>query len=75
MAYSNNGAYLAAIDDKKIARVFNVADGYSVNFCLPYSSVWLFIQYPVPVEVSYTTEPTHILCNHGCFVFFFSGQK
>uniref|UniRef100_A0A669DCA4 WD repeat domain 1 n=1 Tax=Oreochromis niloticus TaxID=8128 RepID=A0A669DCA4_ORENI len=29
MAYSNDGAYLAAIDDKKVITVFNVADGYS----------------------------------------------
>lgn len=34
MAYSNDGAYLAAIDDKKVITVFNVADGYSVNICL-----------------------------------------
>ncbi|XP_031603640.1 WD repeat-containing protein 1 [Oreochromis aureus] len=31
MAYSNDGAYLAAIDDKKVITVFNVADGYSVK--------------------------------------------
>lgn len=31
MAYSNNGDYLAVIDDKKVATVFSVADGYSVN--------------------------------------------
>ncbi|XP_067444109.1 WD repeat-containing protein 1 [Thunnus thynnus] len=31
MAYSNDGAYLAAIDDKKVATAFNVADGYSVK--------------------------------------------
>lgn len=29
MAYSNNGAYLAAVDDKKVTTVFTVADGYS----------------------------------------------
>uniref|UniRef100_A0A8C9YDG0 WD repeat domain 1 n=1 Tax=Sander lucioperca TaxID=283035 RepID=A0A8C9YDG0_SANLU len=31
MAYSNDGAYLAAIDDKKVATTFTVADGYSVK--------------------------------------------
>lgn len=31
MAYSNNGAYLAAIDEQKAALVFAVADGYSVK--------------------------------------------
>ncbi|XP_019736220.1 WD repeat-containing protein 1 isoform X2 [Hippocampus comes] len=31
MAYSNNGAYLAVIDDKKVATVFSVADGYSLK--------------------------------------------
>uniref|UniRef100_A0A3Q0QXP9 WD repeat domain 1 n=1 Tax=Amphilophus citrinellus TaxID=61819 RepID=A0A3Q0QXP9_AMPCI len=31
MAYSSDGAYLAAIDDKKVITVFNVADGYSVK--------------------------------------------
>ncbi|KAM9814304.1 WD repeat-containing protein 1 [Neosynchiropus ocellatus] len=30
MAYSDNGAYLAAVDDRKLARVFSVADGYNV---------------------------------------------
>uniref|UniRef100_A0A3B4XY90 WD repeat domain 1 n=1 Tax=Seriola lalandi dorsalis TaxID=1841481 RepID=A0A3B4XY90_SERLL len=29
MAYSNDGAYLAVIDEKKVATVFTVADGYS----------------------------------------------
>uniref|UniRef100_A0A3Q1JTH0 Uncharacterized protein n=1 Tax=Anabas testudineus TaxID=64144 RepID=A0A3Q1JTH0_ANATE len=31
MAYSNDGAYLGVIDDKKVATVFTVADGYSVK--------------------------------------------
>ncbi|KAM7422104.1 hypothetical protein PAMA_010263 [Pampus argenteus] len=31
MAYSYDGAYLAVIDDKKVATAFNVADGYSVK--------------------------------------------
>lgn len=31
MAYSNDGAYLAVIDDKKVATAFTVADSYSVN--------------------------------------------
>ncbi|KAK2862431.1 hypothetical protein Q5P01_001964 [Channa striata] len=31
MAYSNDGAYLAVIDDKKVATVYTVADGYSVK--------------------------------------------
>uniref|UniRef100_A0A8C4IC26 WD repeat-containing protein 1 n=1 Tax=Dicentrarchus labrax TaxID=13489 RepID=A0A8C4IC26_DICLA len=31
MAYSNDGAYLAVIDEKKTAAVFDVADGYSVK--------------------------------------------
>nr|XP_057947549.1 WD repeat-containing protein 1 [Doryrhamphus excisus] len=31
MAYSNDGAYLAVIDEKKVATAFNVADGYSVK--------------------------------------------
>lgn len=30
MAYSNDGAYLAAIDERKVATVYTVADGYSV---------------------------------------------
>ncbi|XP_053724204.1 WD repeat-containing protein 1 [Synchiropus splendidus] len=30
MAYSDNGAYLAATDDRKVARVFSVADDYNV---------------------------------------------
>lgn len=34
MAYSNDGAYLAVIDDKKVATVYTVADGYSVNISL-----------------------------------------
>uniref|UniRef100_A0A672Z997 WD repeat domain 1 n=1 Tax=Sphaeramia orbicularis TaxID=375764 RepID=A0A672Z997_9TELE len=29
LAYSHDGAYLAAVDDKKVATVFTVADGYS----------------------------------------------
>lgn len=40
MAYSNDGAYLAVIDEKKAATTFSVADGYSVNVCL--SSACLF---------------------------------
>lgn len=31
MAYSNNGAYLAVIDDKKVATIFVVADGYALK--------------------------------------------
>lgn len=31
MAYSNNGAYLAVLVEKKVATVFIVADGYTVN--------------------------------------------
>ncbi|CAJ1051470.1 WD repeat-containing protein 1 [Xyrichtys novacula] len=31
MAFSNDGAYLAVIDDRKVATVFTVADGYSVK--------------------------------------------
>ncbi|XP_060898282.1 WD repeat-containing protein 1 [Labrus mixtus] len=31
MAYSKDGAYLAVIDEKKVATVFTVADGYSVK--------------------------------------------
>ncbi|KAG7229568.1 hypothetical protein INR49_012583 [Caranx melampygus] len=31
MAYSNNGAYLAVLDEKKVATVFIVADGYTVK--------------------------------------------
>ncbi|KAK2914767.1 hypothetical protein Q8A73_005361 [Channa argus] len=31
MAYSNDGAYLAVIDDKKVATVYSVADGYLVK--------------------------------------------
>uniref|UniRef100_A0A3Q1GQZ3 WD repeat domain 1 n=1 Tax=Acanthochromis polyacanthus TaxID=80966 RepID=A0A3Q1GQZ3_9TELE len=31
MAYSNDGAYLATIDERKVARVYIVADGYSVK--------------------------------------------
>ncbi|XP_068451220.1 WD repeat-containing protein 1 [Clinocottus analis] len=31
MAYSNDGAYLAVIDDKKVATAFTVADNYSVK--------------------------------------------
>uniref|UniRef100_A0AAQ4QDI1 WD repeat domain 1 n=1 Tax=Gasterosteus aculeatus aculeatus TaxID=481459 RepID=A0AAQ4QDI1_GASAC len=31
MAYSNDGAYLAVIDDKKVATAFTVADSYSVK--------------------------------------------
>ena len=37
MAYSNNGAYLAVVDDKKVTTVFTVADDYSVNICLSYT--------------------------------------
>lgn len=43
MAYSNDGAYLAAIDDKKVATAFNVADGYSVSICLSYTSFLMII--------------------------------
>ncbi|XP_071372655.1 WD repeat-containing protein 1 isoform X1 [Centroberyx affinis] len=31
MAYSNDGAYLAVTDEKKVVTVFTVADGYSVK--------------------------------------------
>uniref|UniRef100_A0A667X1Q9 WD repeat domain 1 n=1 Tax=Myripristis murdjan TaxID=586833 RepID=A0A667X1Q9_9TELE len=31
MAYSNDGAYLAVTDEKKVVTVFSVADGYSVK--------------------------------------------
>uniref|UniRef100_A0A3Q2NP68 WD repeat domain 1 n=1 Tax=Fundulus heteroclitus TaxID=8078 RepID=A0A3Q2NP68_FUNHE len=31
IAYSSDGAYLAVIDEKKVATVFSVADGYSVK--------------------------------------------
>ncbi|KAM9799488.1 WD repeat-containing protein 1 [Syngnathus typhle] len=31
MGYSDNGAYLAVIDDKRVATAFSVADGYSVK--------------------------------------------
>ncbi|XP_041639671.1 WD repeat-containing protein 1 [Cheilinus undulatus] len=31
LAYSNDGAHLAVIDERKVATVFNVADGYSTN--------------------------------------------
>uniref|UniRef100_A0A3Q3B7L4 WD repeat domain 1 n=1 Tax=Kryptolebias marmoratus TaxID=37003 RepID=A0A3Q3B7L4_KRYMA len=31
MAYSNDGAYLAVIDEKKVATVYSVADGYSMK--------------------------------------------
>uniref|UniRef100_A0A3P9Q5U4 WD repeat domain 1 n=1 Tax=Poecilia reticulata TaxID=8081 RepID=A0A3P9Q5U4_POERE len=31
MAYSSDGAYLAVIDDKKVATAYSVADGYSVK--------------------------------------------
>lgn len=35
MAYSSDGAYLAVIDDKKVATAFSVADGYSVRLAFP----------------------------------------
>lgn len=31
MAYSNDGAFLAVSDEKKVITVFTVADGYSVR--------------------------------------------
>lgn len=31
MAYSNDGAFLAVSDEKKVVTVFTVADGYSVR--------------------------------------------
>lgn len=34
MAYSSDGAYLAVIDDKKVATAYSVADGYSVKLVL-----------------------------------------
>lgn len=34
LAYSNNGAYLAVIDENKAATVYTVADNYSVNIFL-----------------------------------------
>ena len=43
MAYSNDGAYLAVTDEKKVVTVFTVADGYSVCTllsCLPLLSTW-----------------------------------
>lgn len=49
MAYSNDGAYLAVIDEKKVAIAYTVADNYSVNICLSYIYLiyGLFkIQYP-----------------------------
>lgn len=47
MAYSNDGAYLGVIDDKKVATVFTVADGYSVNIFLFHSSTLGIIQDPL----------------------------
>lgn len=50
MAYSNDGAYLASIDDKKVATVFSVADGYSVNICLSLKFCFEdYSQYHVPI--------------------------
>lgn len=46
MAYSNDGAYLAAIDEKKVATVYSVADGHSVNICPSCISGLFKIQYP-----------------------------
>lgn len=31
MAYSNDGAFLAVTDEKKVITVFSVADGYAVS--------------------------------------------
>lgn len=41
MSYSNNGAYLAVLDEKKVATIFIVADGYAVNISLRYLHVFL----------------------------------
>lgn len=36
MAYSNDGAYLAVLNDNKVIVVYSVADGYTVNIYLYY---------------------------------------
>lgn len=43
MAYSDDGAYLAVLDDKKVATVYSVADGYTVKF--PHPGCLDIIQY------------------------------
>lgn len=50
MAYSNDGAYLAVLDDKKVATAFSVADNYSVNICLSCTFFLGITPYPVPIN-------------------------
>lgn len=47
MAYSPNGAYLATVDDKKVAAVYSVADDYKVDICLSYTFFLWVSQYTI----------------------------
>lgn len=62
MAYSNDGAYLAVIDETKVAIVFTVADGYSVNIRI----TWC----PVPQTVSFESLVVSFQNNFLNFFFF-----
>lgn len=60
MAYSNDGAYLAVVDERKVTTAFNVADGYSVNHLLSYIS--FFVDYSV----------SSVYMNRYCLLYHFS---
>ncbi len=51
MAYSNDGAYLAVIDERKVTTAYTVADGYSVSIYLSYIFFLWISQYPVTLAV------------------------
>lgn len=51
MAYSPNGAYLATVDDKKVAAVYCVADDYKVDVCLSYTFFLWASQYTIPYQL------------------------
>lgn len=71
MAYSNDGAYLAVIDEKKCATAFSVADGYSVNVCLSSACGFRTTQYLVLVSFC----QTHCLFAQLFLTFFFCQVK
>lgn len=73
MAYSNDGAHLAVIDEKKTATVYSVADGYSVNICLSYTFYLWITQHPVLITVLYELFIVSFY-NHFS-LFFLPGQK
>lgn len=74
MAYSNDGAYLAVIDERKVTTAYTVADGYSVSIYLSYIFFLWISQYPVTLAV-YKKRQWLIYTNYFSFFFFFSTRS